>query len=162
MNPVRNSGSPSTCNAFYCNQKIHLREQLTDICRRYHVADLYVFGSRAKEVAAWVDQGAELPSTSASDIDVGILPLELKDWLPEKRVDLTIALEKFFSVKRIDLVLLPEADPYLALDIIRGELIYSDDLDRQARYELFVLRRAGDLLPFKKERVRMILEEGAL
>ena len=52
-------------------------------------------------------------------------------------------------------------DSYLALEIIRGELIYTDDPDRQARYELYVLRRAADLLPFKKDRIRMILEEGA-
>jgi len=49
----------------------------------------------------------------------------------------------------------------IALDIIRGEILYTNDPDRQARYELFVLRRAADLLPFKKQRTRMILEEGA-
>jgi hypothetical protein len=70
-------------------------------------------------------------------------------------------LEDLFEVGRVDLVLLPEADPYVALDVIRGELLYTRDPDRQARYELYVLRRAGDLLPFKKERMRMILEEGA-
>ena len=40
-------------------------------------------------------------------------------------------------------------------------LLYTSDADRQAEYELFVLRRAGDLLPFYRERVRMILEKGA-
>lgn len=72
-----------------------------------------------------------------------------------------MALEELFQTDRVDLVILPEADPYLALDIIRGELLYSQDRDQQARYELFALRRAADLLPFKKERIRMILEEGA-
>jgi hypothetical protein len=47
------------------------------------------------------------------------------------------------------------------VDIICGELLYTSDPDQQARYELFVLRRAGDLLPFQRERTRMILEEGA-
>lgn len=37
----------------------------------------------------------------------------------------------------------------------------SNDLDERARYELLLLRRAGDLFYFKKERMRMILEEGA-
>jgi hypothetical protein len=77
------------------------------------------------------------------------------------RVRFTMELEDLFEVGRVDLVLLPEADPYVALDVIRGELLYTQDPDRQARYELYVLRRAGDLLPFKKERMRMILEEGA-
>jgi len=43
------------------------------------------------------------------------------------------------------------------LDRIDG---HTSDADRQAEYELFVLRRTGDLLPFYRERVRMILEEG--
>jgi len=33
-----------------------------------------------------------------------------------------MALEELFQTDRVDLVILPEADPYLALDIIRGEL----------------------------------------
>ena len=70
-------------------------------------------------------------------------------------------MEDLFDVERVDLVLLPEADPFLALDIIRGELLYTRDPNQQARYELYVLRRAGDLLPFQKIRTRMILEEGA-
>jgi hypothetical protein len=44
--------------------------------------------------------------------------------------------------------------------VIRGELLHTEAPDDQAQYELYVLRRAGDLLPFKKERMRMILEEG--
>lgn len=61
----------------------------------------------------------------------------------------------------MDLVILQETDPFLAVEIIRGELLYTEDPDKEARYELYVLRRAGDLLPFKKERIRMIMEEGA-
>ncbi len=58
-------------------------------------------------------------------------------------------------------MVLAEADPFLSLEIIRGELLYTNDPDRQARHELYILRRAGDLMPFKKERMRMIMEEGA-
>jgi hypothetical protein len=56
---------------------------------------------------------------------------------------------------------MPGADAFLCADIVAGELLYTADPDEQARYELFVLRRAGDLLPFKKARMHMILEEGA-
>ncbi len=91
-----------------------------------------------------------------------MLPAERVAWTPEKRVNLSMELEDLFQAGRIDLVLLPEAEPFLALDIVRGELLYTGDPDRQARYELFALRRAGDLLPFKRERTRTILEEGAL
>lgn len=71
-------------------------------------------------------------------------------------------LEDLLQVGRIDLILLPEADPFLALDIIKGELLYTDDPDQQARHELFVLRRAGDLLPFKKDIGTKLSAEGIL
>mgnify|MGYP001615923093 CR=1 FL=1 len=80
---------------------------------------------------------------------------------PSKRVRLSFEIEDLLEVSRVDLVILQEAEPFLALEIIRGELLYAEDMDRQAGYELYLLRRAGDLLPFKKERIRMIMEEGA-
>jgi predicted nucleotidyltransferase len=138
-----------------------IEKNLAAICNQYDIADLYVFGSRDKEIAGLVTGDATLNSNTESDVDMAILPATRETWSPEKRVKLTMALEDLFQVGRVDLVLLPEADPYLALDVIRGELLYSQDLDQQARYELFVLRRAADLLPFKKERIRMIMEEGA-
>jgi predicted nucleotidyltransferase len=138
-----------------------MKQQLEDICRRYEVADLYVFGSRSQEVSSLLSGSAEPPLPPGSDVDIGIRPATLEAWNPRKRVQLTQELEDLLQVHLVHLVLLPEADPFLALDIIRGELLYAQDLDDQARYELFVLRRAGDLMPYKKERIRMILEEGA-
>ena len=69
-----------------------------------------------------------------------------------------IFLEDLLDVSRVDLVNLHEADPFLALEIIRGELLYTKDADDQAEYEIFVLRRAADLIPYKKERERMAFE----
>ena len=60
----------------------------------------------------------------------------------------------------MDLILLPEADPFLALDIIKGELLYCADPDRQAEDELYVLRRAGDLAGFQRERIDQIIRGG--
>jgi len=139
----------------------HIKQRITDICLQCDIADLYVFGSRSIEITALLNGKTVLPSQWASDVDIGVLPAKTEAWYPEKRVKLSVELEDLFQVDRVDLVLLPEADPYLALDVIRGEFLYTIDPDRQARYELFVLRRAGDLLPFKKTRIRMILEESA-
>lgn len=138
-----------------------MREQLEEICRRYRVSDLYAFGSRAAEFAAKLAGKPSATSLAGSDLDIGVRSESRRQWSADERVSLTLALEDLFRVPRVDLVVLPEAEPFLALDIIRGELLYTADPDEQARYELFVLRRAGDLLPFKKERMRMVLEEGA-
>jgi hypothetical protein len=136
-------------------------KELIAICDRFGIEDLYLFGSRAQEMAARLRNVRVSSNAPASDLDIGVMPRAGDLWGPDKRVRAAMALEDLFDVGSVDLVLLPEADPYLALDIIRGELLYTRAPDRQARYELYVLRRAADLLPFKKERTRMILEEGA-
>ncbi len=66
-------------------------------------------------------------------------------------------LEDLFNISRIDLVDLSEAKTFLALDIIKNELLYCDDQDEQPEFELSILRKAGDLLYFEKERYKMIL-----
>lgn len=139
----------------------NISRKLSEICRRYEILDLYAFGSRAREIFALVQNQPVSSAEPGSDADIGILPAEISSWGPENKVKLAIELEDLFHVPRVDLVILPEADPFLAADIISGELLYTSDPDRQARYELFVLRRAGDLLPFKKDRIHKILEEGA-
>jgi len=73
-----------------------------------------------------------------------------------------VALEDLLDVDRVDLVVLPEASPYLALDIVCGELLCATDLDAEAEYQLYVLRRAGDLAPWERERRRMLLTGEAI
>jgi len=144
-----------------------LGEKIQEIAERFQVADVYVFGSQAKEIAARFQQGTEaeyrLSSSlqgSDSDVDIGVMPCRGVKLKAKERVCLIMELEDLLEVNRVDLVILPEAEPFLALEVIRGELLYAEDLDRQARDELYVLRRAGDLLPFKRQRLRLILGIG--
>jgi hypothetical protein len=80
----------------------------------------------------------------------------------DEKVLLALALEELFDVARVDLVVIPEVDPFLAVDIIRGELLYCRNLDEQAEHELYVLRRAADLACYEQERRRLILSGGVL
>ena len=121
---------------------------------------MYAFGSRAEEIAAMMQGRTVASKHPSSDVDIAVVPHHPLQFGPLERVTLAIALEDLFDAPRVDLVVLPEVDAFLALDVIRGELLYTDDLDRQARHELYILRRADDLMPLKKERMRMILEEG--
>jgi hypothetical protein len=50
------------------------------------------------------------------------------------------------------------ADPFLAAEIVRGERLYARDACEADEYDLYVLRRAGDLAPFERERMALILE----
>jgi hypothetical protein len=94
-------------------------------------------------------------------VDVAVQPARGHSLDAQDRVRLTLELEDLFGAPRVDLVVLSEARPFLAVDVIRGELLYTSNPDAQAEHELYVLRRAADLAPFEQERIRMILEEGA-
>jgi predicted nucleotidyltransferase len=130
---------------------------LERLCRQYDLVALYAFGSRAAEVAAPPHTTETQLGTPESDVDIGALPARERHLSARDRVRLTIALEDLLDARRVDLVVLPEADPYLALDIVGGTLLYTIDADAEAAYQLYVLRRAGDLAPFERERRRMLL-----
>ena len=74
-------------------------------------------------------------------------------------MELSQELEDFFNVPRVDLLVIPEVDPFVAANIIRGERLYCRDQYLADEYELFILRRAGDLLPLERERLALIMEE---
>ncbi len=128
---------------------------LHTLCRKHDLRIMYAFGSRAAEVKRWLkDESADL-STGVSDVDIGVLPV--KKLRVREKVEIAVALEDLLDVHRVDLVVLPEADPFVAAEVIRGERLFADDEDAADEYDLYVLRRAGDLAPFEKERIAMIL-----
>ena len=138
-----------------------MKNSLEAIARRYKLEEMYAFGSRAKEVTAHVRNEETVVAQPESDVDIGVRTKPGVALGPSERVKLTLEIEDLLGVSGVDLVILQEAEPFLAVEIIRGELLYAEDLNQQSRYELYLLRRAGDLHPFKKERIRMIMEEGA-
>ena len=132
---------------------------LARLAQMFGLADVYVFGSRAKEIAAKIKEQTYDDLVSCSDVDIGVRPFYGTKLSPKDLADIAIELGDLLGVPKVDLVLLPKCDPFLAFDIIRGELIYAADPIDQAHYELFVLRRASDLLPVKKERMELIMRD---
>lgn len=132
-------------------------DRISGLCRRYGIDVLYVFGSRAREVARLIRSGQRVAAQGASDVDIGVLPQ--KDVMLDVRAKarLMAELEDLLDAGRVDLVVLPEAPPFLSVDIVGGEVLYEVDPDRSAEYELYVLRRAGDLASFERERIQQIL-----
>ncbi len=129
------------------------KQQLADLCERFSIDILYAFGSRAREAAGFVLENRPM-TTSESDLDIGVLPAHPLSI--QQKVELTLLLEDFFGVNRIDLVALPEADPFLAANVIRGERLYERDAYQADEYDLYILRRAGDLIPLERERLDLI------
>ncbi len=136
-----------------------LHTTLRDMLRRYRLTAVYVFGSRATEIAARA-AGAPAPPTGHphSDVDIGVQPLRHTRPSAEQRVLLALELEDLFAVARVDLVVLSEANALLAAEVVRGELLACADPDDEAESQLYYLRRAGDLAPFYSEQFRDLLE----
>ncbi|MGZ9222498.1 MAG: nucleotidyltransferase family protein, partial [Anaerolineales bacterium] len=133
------------------NKRLQKIEQL---CKNYQVKTLYVFGSRSAEIFQAIQDDTLTIQSSPSDMDIGVLtysPFPIAN-----KVGLALELEEVFNVPRVDLVILQEADAFLAANIIRGERVYTEDSYLADEYELFVLRRAGDLAELERERMAMI------
>ncbi len=132
-------------------------QKLELICRKYRVKSLYIFGSRRADLLNAIYDDAYPLVSSPSDLDIGVLthsPFSM-----ENKVNLTLALEDLLDAAPVDLFILQEVDAFLAANIIRGERVYSEDSYLADEYDLFVLRRAGDLAELERERMAMILQE---
>ena len=111
------------------------------------------------EIRDWLgERRGDLP-LGPSDADIGAKGLPGIKWSVEEKVELAGALEDLFGGLRVDLVCLGEADPFLAAEIIRGERLFAGDGNEADEYELYVLRRAGDLAPLERERMALVLGE---
>jgi len=134
-------------------------ENLKQICEQFGVLILYVFGSQAKKAKDWTEGRQDTPLLSSSDVDIGVRPLSGVKFSVTEKVSLALALEDLFGCKKVDLVSLSEADPFLAAEVIRGERLFAHNEHEADEYELYVLRRAGDLAPLERERMALVLGE---
>lgn len=104
---------------------------------------VYLFGSRARNDAA-----------ESSDVDLGVLFAEtvgLRDVvLLESQLEETLGTN-------VDLVDLASCRTFLAVEIIDGERIYCTDARICDEFELYVMRKAGDLAPFERARRESLL-----
>lgn len=131
---------------------------LSQISSEFELDTIYAFGSQAEKIAAWLRGHRLSPKIPPlSDVDIGVKLLSGKKLSIKQKVQLSIAFEDLFSVNRVDLVVIPEADPFLAANIIRGQRIYCREEYAADEYELYILRRAGDLAPLERERIALIM-----
>lgn len=136
------------------------KERLNQIAQEFGLDIIYAFGSHAKEAFEWIEgERSELDISSGSDLDIGVKSSPGTRLSARDKVLLSMSLEDLFSVTKIDVVFIPEVDAFLAANIIREERVYCEYTGDE--YELYVLRRAGDLAPFERERIALIMEDGS-
>jgi predicted nucleotidyltransferase len=118
-----------------------LAEVLSDEPR---VLAAYHFGSSADGTAH-----------ASSDVDVGAL-FRTRVSL-EELIRIEIRLDDSIP-QTVDLVDVKRAGPFVALEVIRGDRFFCRDETAADEFDLYVLRRAGDLEYFERERRAFFLE----
>jgi predicted nucleotidyltransferase len=132
---------------------------LENLCRQISIEILYAFGSRAREVKNWFNNIYLELVDSNSDVDIGVKPSRQKAFSIHEKVYYALALENMLGVNRVDLISLPDVDPFLAANLVQGERMFASDRYLADEYDLYILRRAGDLIPIERERIALILGE---
>lgn len=133
--------------------------KVSELCRKFKIDILYVFGSRSADVKAWFDGEFDRLEANLADVDIGVKPARSIPFPVEDKVQLALELEELMGVKRVDLVSFRDADPFLAANIIRGERLFADDHYLADEYDLYILRRVGDLAHLERERMALILDK---
>lgn len=133
-----------------------LQREIKRLAGRYNLQLIYAFGSRAKEAFDLTHGKKAALQASSSDIDIGLKsgrPLSV-----EEKVKIAVFFEDLFGAPRVDVVMLPEAPVMLALEIVQGELLFAEDDQYEAEYQLYIMRRAAELAPFERMKKDLILE----
>ena len=118
-----------------------LTEVLTD---EPQVLAAYHFGSSSDGTAH-----------ASSDIDVGVL---FRTRVPlEELIRIEMRLDDSIQ-QTVDLVDVKRVGPFVALEIIRGNRFFCRDETAADEFDLYVLRRAGDLEYFERERRAYFLQ----
>jgi predicted nucleotidyltransferase len=132
-----------------------LKDEIAGLARKYRLQIIYAFGSRAKEIFGRVTGQTRRSSRSKSDLDIGVKPQ--RPLTVKEKVEIALFFEDRFDVPRVDVVVIPEAPAQLAYEIVTGELLYAKNENFEAEYQLYIMRRAGDLLPYERLKKEMIL-----
>ena len=134
---------------------MNFKEKIESLADKYNLQLIYSFGSRAKEVCNLVEGKIGQSPVSKSDLDIGVK--SEKSLNIQEKVEIAVLFEDLFDVSKADVVKIPEASAFLALEIVKGELLYADDETYEAEYQLYIMRRAADLMPYERMKQKLIL-----
>lgn len=132
-----------------------IKDQITGLATKYCLQVIYAFGSRAKDALDLIEGRIECLTSTSSDLDIGVKPE--RPLTVEEKVEIAILFEDLFNVPRVDVVVIPEAPIFLALEIVTGEVLYRQDATYEAEYQLYIMRRAAELIPYERIKQKMIL-----
>ena len=97
----------------------------------------------------------EYLSSSSADLDIGIKAG--RHLRVEEKVKIALIFEDIFNVAKVDIVIVSEVPIFLALEIVKGELLYAENLTHEAEYQLYIMRRAAEIIPYERMKQKMTL-----
>ena len=122
-------------------------EKLRDICQKYNIALVYIFGSQ-KENSLKLLNGEKVDiKDPLADIDVGIVFIHSIEDIPERYKiysNIYNDLEDLFLPYHLDLVFLQECHSVFQTEALLGICVYNISREFKDEYEMMVLRRAAD------------------
>ena len=122
-------------------------EKLRDICQKYNIALVYIFGSQ-KENSLKLLNGEKVDiKDPLADIDVGIVFIHSIEDIPERYKiysNIYNDFEDLFLPYHLDLVFLQECHSFFQTEALLGICVYSISEEFKDEYEMTVLRRAAD------------------
>ncbi len=135
---------------------IALRPQLHALFARHPVRLAYIFGSQVSGRAH-----------TESDVDVAVLldPALTSDERFAHRLELIGELGQLFRTDHVDLVVLNEAPPLLAYEVLQGgSLLYCPDDAERVEFQVRTLREYEDTEPLRRflsETLEQRIREGS-
>jgi len=125
-------------------------EQLRQVFATHGVVLAYLFGSQAEGKAGPI-----------SDVDIAVLlgpQVDRERWF-QVQLDLIGELTSLFHRNDVDVVILNEATPVLAYEVVRsGQVLYEAEPGTRVDYEVTALRRYADTEPLRRLQDRRLLE----
>jgi len=117
-----------------------LKQKTAKIAQKYHISLMIIFGSQTQR-----------KTHPKSDIDIAVLPAKTaRDISMKIYSDFLGDMEKIFPGVKVDIALIPLADPFLLDNIAKsGQLLFGKKIDF-IKFQLRAFNRFQDYLPYFK------------
>ena len=122
-------------------------KKIRDICQKYNIALVYLFGSQKENSLNILNEEKVDIKDPLADIDVGIVFSQDIESIPDRHKvysNIYNDFEDLFLPYHLDLVFLQECHSVFQTEALLGICVYSISEEFKDEYEMMVLRRAAD------------------
>ncbi|MDI3310397.1 MAG: nucleotidyltransferase domain-containing protein [Thermoanaerobacterium sp.] len=122
-------------------------KKLTDICKKYNIVLVYLFGSQKEKALKLLKEENVGIDDPLADIDVGIVFLENIEFIKERYkiyANIYNEMEEIFKPYKLDLIFLQERHSIFQCEALKGICVYYYSEEFKDEYEMRILQRAAD------------------